>query len=66
MTEPLMMTLRQFAELHAISVETARRCIEGASTKYPPLKAKKSGGVRPRIYITADAAKEWREQLQDA
>lgn len=66
MPEPLMMTVRDFARLHGVGETTVRECIEGTSKNFPPLKAKKSGGAKPRIYITAEAAREWREALADA
>lgn len=63
---PLLMTIEQFADLNGIHPSTVRRCIAGTSKTYPPLRAKKSGGKRHITYITAEAAAEWRNNLQDA
>lgn len=65
MYAPLMMTVEKFAELHSVSKETVRRCIAGQSTSYPPLRAKRTRGAKYRVYITAEAAAEWRAALAD-
>lgn len=62
---PLMMTIKEFAELHLISPKTVRRCIAGTSTSYPPLRAKRTRGNRKLVYITAEDAAEWRAALAD-
>ena len=43
-----------------------RQCIAGTSTAYPPLMAKRTRGGQGRLYITAEAAAEWRAALADA
>ncbi len=53
MSQPLMMTVREFAALHHVSESTVECCIKGESTVYPALKVKRAGRRR---YITAEAA----------
>lgn len=63
---PLMMSLRQFADLHGISYELATQCANGQPGNYPPLKVRRvgnPGSKRTRIYVTAEAAAEWRANL---
>ncbi|MCD4549698.1 hypothetical protein [Schaalia sp. lx-260] len=62
---PLMMGVDDFAHLHGVSKTTAWECINGTSKNYPPLKAKITGGGKQRVYITAEAAAEWRARLAD-
>lgn len=67
--EPLMMTIPEFARLHSVSEDVVRECIVGKSESYPPLRAKrvrKGDSKRSRIYITAEAAREWRAAINDA
>lgn len=66
MQAPLMMSVAEFARLHSVSETVVRECIAGTSKNYPPLKAKRARGERRRIYITAEAAAEWRAALDDA
>lgn len=63
---PPLMSLRKFANLVDISIDTARECANGESKNYPPLRAKKSAGERPRYYITREAAEEWITNLDNA
>lgn len=66
---PLMMTIQEFADLHGIDPKTVYRCVDGISESYPPLRAKrarKPGSKKSRLYITAEAAAEWRAALPDA
>ena len=63
---PLLMTVAEFARLHMVSESTVRQCIVGTSSAYPPLKAKRTRGGQGRLYITAEAAAEWRAALADA
>ncbi|HLR97221.1 MAG TPA: hypothetical protein VK053_22050 [Jiangellaceae bacterium] len=67
---PLLMTVRQFADLHGIGETTVRECIAGTSKSYPPLtvkRVKRKGSRTPgRLYITAEQAAAWRAALQDA
>ena len=63
---PLLMTVAEFARLHMVSESTERLCIAGTSSAYPPLKAKRTRGGQGRLYITAEAAAEWRAALADA
>ena len=66
---PLMMSVEDFAKLHGISPDVTRECIRGESQTYPPLNAKrarKPGSKKSRLYITAEAAAEWRAALPDA
>ena len=64
------MTVKEFAHWHSISESLARECIRadtpihGKTRTYPPLRAKrlKNG----RLYVTAEQAAEWRENLPDA
>lgn len=65
MFTPLLMTVDEFARLHSVSVDTVRDCIAGTSKSYPPLKAKRNRGGKKRLYITAEAAAQWREALDD-
>lgn len=62
---PLLMSVDEFARLHGLSPDTVRRCIAGTSDAYPPLRAKRSRSGRKRVYITAEAAAEWRAALDD-
>lgn len=69
MTAPLMMTLKEFADLHGISETTARACMRGESDTYPPLPVKRvrrPGSTRSFIYVTAEQAAQWRDALPDA
>lgn len=66
---PALMSPDDFAKWHGIDRKTVDRCIAAASDSYPPLKAKrvrKPGSKVSRIYITAEAAAEWRANLKDA
>lgn len=66
---PLMMTVAEFARMHSISEKTVRECINGTSPSFPPLAAKrarKSGSAKSLIFITSEAAAEWRALLPDA
>lgn len=66
---PLLMSVREFAELHRISETTARECIAGTSETYPPLMVKrvrKGNSKKSRIYVTAEQAAAWRAALEDA
>lgn len=63
---PLLMTVAEFARLHMVSESTVRQCIASTSSAYPPLKAKRTRGGQGRLYITAEAAAEWRAALADA
>lgn len=63
---PLLMTVSEFARLHMVSESTVRQCIAGTSSAYPPLRAKRTRGGQGRLYITAEAAAEWRAALADA
>ena len=58
------MTVRQFAEWHGIGYTTARECVNATSENYPPIRAKRL--PNGRVYVTAEAAAEWRENLPDA
>jgi hypothetical protein len=64
---PALMSVEEFAKWHGISMTTTRDCIAGRAANYPPLRAKRTkpgkGGL---IYITAEAAAEWRAALPDA
>lgn len=62
---PLLMSVDEFARLHGLSPDTVRRCIAGTAKNYPPLKAKRTRGRAKRVYITAEAAAEWRAALED-
>ncbi|WP_276670246.1 hypothetical protein [Schaalia cardiffensis] len=62
---PLLMTVDDFARLHGLSSTTVRECIAGRSDAYPPLKTKRTRTGRKRVYITAEAAAEWRAALDD-
>lgn len=69
MSEPLLMTVAEFAQLHHVSETTVRQCIASESDSYPPLKAKrvrKPGSKRSLVYITSEAARAWRDALADA
>lgn len=64
-----MYSVADFAADHGVSESTVRDCIRGESAAYPPLKAKRvrrPGSKRSLIYITAEAAAEWRAALADA
>lgn len=63
---PLLMTVKTFASLNEVSESMVRQCIAGTSTAYPPLRAKRTRGGQGRLYITAEAAAEWRAALADA
>lgn len=63
---PPLMSLRKFANLVGISIDTARECANGTSKNYPPLRAKKSSGGKPRYYVTGEAAEEWINNLDNA
>jgi hypothetical protein len=60
------MTVAEFAKWHGLGETTVRDCIAGRAKNYPPLRAKRTkpgkGGL---IYITAEAAAEWRAALPD-
>ena len=64
---PALMNVADFAQWHGISESTVRDCIAGTAKNWPPLRAKRTkpgkGGL---IFITAEAAAEWRANLPDA
>lgn len=69
MSDISMMTLNQFAERNGISRRTAERCMKGESTSYPHLfvkKVRKPGSRQPRIYVTAEQEKAWKDAIPDA
>ncbi|ROR94026.1 hypothetical protein EDD28_2446 [Salana multivorans] len=64
---PALMSVEEFARWHGIGPTTVRQCIDGTSANYPPLRAKRNKpGKGGRLYITAEAAAEWRASLPDA
>lgn len=63
---PALMSVEDFARWHGLSPTVVRECIAGTSKTYPPLRAKRSRGKRRLVYITAEAAAEWRAALPDA
>lgn len=66
-TTPALMSVAEFAKWHGLSESLVRECIDGKAKNFPPLRAKRTkpgrGGL---LFITAEAAAEWRNQLPDA
>ena len=61
--ERLLMSPDDFARLNGIHRSAVMKCIHGTSKTFPPLKAKRVG---TRYFITAEAAKAWRDRMADA
>lgn len=63
---PALMSVEDFARWHGISTSTVRECMAGTSKTFPPLRSKRSRGKRRLVFITAEAAAEWRANFPDA